>query len=77
MIGISRHPLVRRGGQKHITECKISSGALGEKPGQASQDRGLAMTKKNDVNRILAAIEQGDPRAADRLLPLVYIESYA
>jgi RNA polymerase sigma factor (TIGR02999 family) len=28
----------------------------------------------NDVTRILAAIEQGDPQAADRLLPLVYDE---
>jgi RNA polymerase sigma factor (TIGR02999 family) len=28
----------------------------------------------NDVTRILAAIEQGDPRAADQLLPLVYDE---
>src|ERR1043165_8275469 len=28
----------------------------------------------NDVTRILSAIEQGDPRAAERLLPLVYDE---
>jgi RNA polymerase sigma factor (TIGR02999 family) len=28
----------------------------------------------NDVTRIIAAIEQGDPRAADQLLPLVYDE---
>jgi RNA polymerase sigma factor (TIGR02999 family) len=28
----------------------------------------------NDVTRILSAIEQGDPQAADRLLPLVYDE---
>jgi RNA polymerase sigma factor (TIGR02999 family) len=28
----------------------------------------------NDVTRILSAIEQGDPRAADQLLPLVYDE---
>jgi RNA polymerase sigma factor (TIGR02999 family) len=28
----------------------------------------------NDVTRILSAIEQGDPRAAERLLPLVYGE---
>ena len=27
-----------------------------------------------DVTRILTAIEQGDPQAADRLLPLVYEE---
>src|SRR5262245_62122063 len=26
----------------------------------------------NDVTRIVSAIEQGDPRAADQLLPLVY-----
>src|SRR6516162_11221121 len=28
----------------------------------------------SDVTRILTAIEQGDPQAADRLLPLVYEE---
>ena len=28
----------------------------------------------NDVTRILSAIEQGDPKAADQLLPLVYHE---
>jgi len=28
----------------------------------------------NDVTRILSAIEQGDPQAADQLLPLVYEE---
>jgi RNA polymerase sigma factor (TIGR02999 family) len=28
----------------------------------------------NDITRILAAIEQGDPRAAEQLLPLVYDE---
>jgi len=28
----------------------------------------------NDVTRILFAIEQGDPRAAEQLLPLVYDE---
>src|SRR4051794_35785468 len=28
----------------------------------------------NDVTRLLSAIEQGDPQAADRLLPLVYDE---
>jgi ECF sigma factor len=29
---------------------------------------------KNDVTQILAAIEQGDPKAAEQLLPLVYDE---
>src|SRR5262245_52656252 len=28
----------------------------------------------NDVTRILSAVEQGDPRAAEQLLPLVYDE---
>src|SRR3954468_3154901 len=28
----------------------------------------------NDVTRVLSAIEQGDPRAAEQLLPLVYEE---
>ena len=28
----------------------------------------------NDVTRILSAIEQGDPKAAEQLLPLVYDE---
>jgi hypothetical protein len=28
----------------------------------------------SDVTRILTAIEQGDPNAADKLLPLVYEE---
>src|SRR5262245_7135327 len=28
----------------------------------------------NDVTRVLSAIEQGDPRAAEQLLPLVYDE---
>ena len=28
----------------------------------------------NDVTRILSAIEQGDPAAAEQLLPLVYEE---
>src|SRR5664279_1771833 len=32
------------------------------------------MTDMGDVTRILAGIEQGDPRAAEQLLPLVYEE---
>jgi hypothetical protein len=28
----------------------------------------------NDVTRILSAVEHGDPRAAEHLLPLVYDE---
>jgi hypothetical protein len=32
------------------------------------------MGTMNDVTRILSAIEQGDPSAAEQLLPLVYDE---
>ncbi len=32
------------------------------------------LTSMNDVTRILSAIEQGDPQAAEQLLPLVYDE---
>jgi hypothetical protein len=28
----------------------------------------------NDVTRILSAVEQGEPKAAEQLLPLVYDE---
>jgi RNA polymerase sigma factor (TIGR02999 family) len=44
------------------------------------QDRLLALSQSvilydmSDVTRILSAIEQGDPRAAEQLLPLVYDE---
>jgi len=34
----------------------------------------LCSAYMSDVTRILAAIEQGDPRAADQLLPLIYDE---
>src|SRR4051794_8085661 len=33
-----------------------------------------ASVSMNDVTRMLSAIEQGDPHAAERLLPLVYDE---
>src|SRR6185369_508534 len=32
------------------------------------------LVRMTDVTRILSAIEQGDPRAAEQLLPLVYDE---
>src|SRR4051812_7343354 len=36
--------------------------------------RNAASPPMNDVTRILSAIEQGDPHAAEQLLPLVYDE---
>ena len=40
-------------------------------PDRVSETAGLAMT---DVTHFLALIEQGDPQAAEKLLPLVYDE---
>src|SRR6516165_121637 len=34
----------------------------------------LLVSPMSDVTRILSAIDQGDPRAAEQLLPLVYDE---
>ena len=36
--------------------------------------RPLVTTSMTNVTRILSAIEQGDPHAAEQLLPLVYDE---
>src|SRR5262249_26327272 len=38
------------------------------------RDRHQRRPAMNDVTRILSAIEQGDPQAAEQLLPLVYDE---
>src|SRR3954470_390650 len=38
------------------------------------QRRRSAVVPMNDVTHILSAIEQGDPRAPEQLLPLVYDE---
>src|SRR3954463_5412914 len=44
-------------------------------PGQEKRPgRALGMPSMTDVTRILSAIKQGDPRAAEQLLPLVYEE---
>lgn len=43
-------------------------------PMLSSNSDGLTGTLMSDVTRILTAIEEGDPRASDQLLPLVYEE---
>ena len=35
---------------------------------------GFSVPRMNDVTRLLSAIDQGDPHAAEQLLPLVYDE---
>lgn len=44
------------------------------KDGSAQSNETDSREKRSDVTRIINAIEQGDARAADRLLPLVYQE---
>ena len=48
-----------------------------ERRGSGGEGRGRSsggLRPMNDVTRILSAIEQGDPQAAEQLLPLVYDE---
>jgi RNA polymerase sigma factor (TIGR02999 family) len=49
----------------------VASGAIVE-----NEEDGLSpsVSPMNDVTRILSAVEQGDPHAAEQLLPLVYEE---
>src|SRR5262249_6709352 len=47
--------------------------ALGQESG-ALRRRPTASVSMTDVTQILSAIEQGDPSAAEQLLPLVYQE---
>src|SRR5947209_17636572 len=41
---------------------------------RAPRGQPIASVSMTDVTRILSAIEQGDPQAAEQLLPLVYDE---
>src|SRR3954453_17145802 len=47
---------------------------LGRDPSRQGRELRGVPPAMNDVTRILSAIEHGDPRAADELLPLVYHE---
>ena len=42
--------------------------------GWSTETFALPVSPMSDVTRILSAIEQGDPHAAEQLLPLVYDE---
>ena len=53
-------------GRLRATALESRSGTLPGRPSEA--------VSMNEVKRILSAIEHGDPRAADELLPLVYHE---
>src|SRR6516165_175052 len=47
---------------------------LSPPPRQTSRFQRGKLAGMTDITRILAAIEQGDPRASEELLPLVYHE---
>ena len=66
MPSSSRQRLFRTGG--------TSSGSSPSVFGPVDIRRGRWQFAVNEVTRILSAIDQGDPRAAEQLLPLVYDE---
>src|SRR5262249_4632994 len=53
------------------TRCPLHFDCL---PGETSRLPRDKLASMSEVTRILSAIEQGDPNAADQLLPLVYDE---
>src|SRR5205823_1409418 len=59
---------IHAGPSEHPRPSGLASGASSGRGGPRR------MRPMNDVTRILAAIEQGDPRVAEQLLPLVYDE---
>ena len=65
--------LKRHGGRcHHCNHCPDSEHMV--HVSLESLDRKSSHLSMNDVTRILSAIKQGDPVAADELLPLVYEE---
>ena len=60
---------------RHARSVNVSRAPTGEsREGGKRGDASLSVTPMSDVTRVLSAIEQGDPRAAEQLLPLVYQE---
>src|SRR5262249_42859721 len=58
-------------GPARICSHRATSLGLGS---ACAAGRPLVAVSMNDVTRILSAIEQGEPQAAEQLLPLVYDE---
>lgn len=55
-------------------ESQIVSESVSMQPGKRSRHLWWSKFPMTDITRILSAIEQGDPQAAEELLPLVYAE---
>ena len=73
------HPVDRRQGLarqevRRSHRAKIPQPASGVGRGWPAETFALSVSPMTDVTRILSAIEQGDPTAAEQLLPLVYGE---
>src|SRR5262249_57161406 len=63
--------------RRHDPERRLTARQDGSRPtarGLRTAPAGGMLSFMSDVTRILSAIEQGDPSAADQLLPLVYDE---
>src|SRR5262249_5682697 len=63
--------------RRHDPERRLTARQDGSRPtarGLRTAPAGGMLSSMSDVTRILSAIEQGDPSAADQLLPLVYDE---
>jgi RNA polymerase sigma factor (TIGR02999 family) len=54
--------------------CDYAGSMIGNRSRPSAAISGLSVLLMNDVTQILSAIEQGDPLAAEQLLPLVYDE---
>jgi RNA polymerase sigma factor (TIGR02999 family) len=57
-----------------VRSAKIQDPAQGVGRGRSAERFALSVPPMSDFSRILSAIEQGDPKAAEQLLPLVYDE---
>src|SRR5262245_7017243 len=75
LLGPSRVASVR-GTKIPASGCRWRGPQFADKPAFPCRAllRWLFWTSMNEVTRILSAIEQGDPSAADQLLPLIYDE---
>src|SRR5262245_11283839 len=72
-LGVSdRSSLANSASDARSTPPKRAS--LRPPPSETNRTPRGRLPRMTDVTRILSAIEQGDPHAADQLLPLVYDE---
>src|SRR5262245_17101577 len=69
-LGLSRRMRARYSWGGTVSHSRTGARSGGRRAGRCPG----RVAPMNDVTRILSAIEQGDPEAAEQLLPLVYDE---